>query len=120
VCNDADIEPVPRRQRRRRRGHEHAVRIVAGIVGEEPGLVQVVGTGAIGLEALSRNAEQVVFIESDREAAQLIRRNAALCGVTSGYRVLEADVFTSLRTLAREGFTADIAFLDPPYWGLST
>ncbi len=76
------------------------------------------GTGAIGLEALSRNAEEVVFIESNREAAQLIRQNAALCGVASGYRILQADVFTSLRTLAREGFTADIAFLDPPYhWG---
>ncbi len=76
------------------------------------------GTGAIGLEAISRGAQEVVFIESDREAIRLIRRNLELCGVTSGYRILESDVFTSLRTLARECFTAGIAFLDPPYfWG---
>jgi 16S rRNA (guanine966-N2)-methyltransferase len=59
-----------------------------------------------------------VFIESSREAAQLIRRNIELCGVTSGYRLIQGNVFMSLRTLAREGLRADIAFLDPPYhWG---
>ncbi len=76
------------------------------------------GTGAIGLEGLSRGAREVVFIESSREAARLIRCNIELCGVTSGYRILQGNVFTSLRTLAREGLKADIAFLDPPYnWG---
>jgi 16S rRNA (guanine(966)-N(2))-methyltransferase RsmD len=76
------------------------------------------GTGAIGLEGLSRGAREVVFIESSREAARLIRRNIELCGVTSGCRLLQGNVFTSLRTLAREGLRADIAFLDPPYhWG---
>lgn len=76
------------------------------------------GTGAIGLEALSRGAREAVFIESSREAARLIRKNIELCRVATGYRILQGDVFTSLRALAREGFTADIAFLDPPYdWG---
>ncbi len=76
------------------------------------------GTGAIGLEALSRHAREAVFIESDREAVRLVRRNVEHCGITSGYRILQGDVFTSFRELAREGFTADIAFLDPPYnWG---
>jgi len=76
------------------------------------------GTGAIGLEALSRGAQAIVFIESDREAVRLIRQNLQWCGVTSGYQILEEDVFTSLRALARSGFKADIAFLDPPYrWG---
>jgi 16S rRNA (guanine966-N2)-methyltransferase len=76
------------------------------------------GTGAIGLEALSRDAQEVVFIESDREAVRLIRKNLQWCGIASGYRILQEDVFTSLRSLARSGFQADIAFLDPPYrWG---
>jgi len=76
------------------------------------------GTGAIGLEALSRGAQQVVFIESSQEAVQLIRQNLALCGITTGFRILPGDVFAALRTLAREAFEADITFLDPPYhWG---
>jgi 16S rRNA (guanine966-N2)-methyltransferase len=76
------------------------------------------GSGAIGLEAISRGAREVVFLEASRKAVQLIRQNIELCGVASGYRILSGDVFASLRTLAREGFKADIAFLDPPYhWG---
>ncbi len=76
------------------------------------------GTGAIGLEALSRGAREVVFIDSSREAVRLIRQNLELCAVTTGYQILQEDVFTSLRALARSGFRADIAFLDPPYhWG---
>ncbi len=76
------------------------------------------GTGAIGLEALSRGAKEVVFIDSNREAVVLIRRNLELCAVTTGYQILQQDVFTSMRALARAGFHANIVFLDPPYhWG---
>jgi len=76
------------------------------------------GTGAIGIEALSRGAQQVVFIESGQGAVELIRQNLALCGVAEGYRILQGDVFAALRTLAREAFAADLTFLDPPYqWG---
>jgi 16S rRNA (guanine966-N2)-methyltransferase len=76
------------------------------------------GTGSIGLEAISRGAREVVFIESSHEAVQLIRQNLELCGITSGFRILPGDVFQSLRTVAREGFEAEVAFMDPPYhWG---
>jgi len=76
------------------------------------------GTGAVGLEALSRGAREVVFIDSDRDALRLIRTNLETCGVASGYRILQEDIFTSMRGLARAEFRADIAFLDPPYhWG---
>jgi 16S rRNA (guanine966-N2)-methyltransferase len=76
------------------------------------------GTGALGLEAFSRGAREIVFIDSSREAARLMRRNLELLGITSGYRIVPEDVFTSLRSLARAGFRADIVLLDPPYrWG---
>lgn len=76
------------------------------------------GTGAVGIEALSRGAGAVVFIESDPAACRLIRENLRICGITGGYRLLEEDVFKSLRRLAREGSRFDLAFLDPPYhWG---
>ncbi len=73
------------------------------------------GSGAIGIEALSRGARQAVFVENAESACRLIRRNADLCGISSGYRVVRQDAFRALRALAREGFRADIVFFDPPY-----
>ncbi len=73
------------------------------------------GTGAIGIEALSRGASEAVFIESAAIGQRLIRKNLELCGVEEGYRILQQDVFTALRFLAREGFKANIVFFDPPY-----
>ena len=73
------------------------------------------GTGAIGIEALSRGAREAVFIENIRSSTHLIRQNLGVCGVVTGYRILEQDVFAALRFLAREGFKANIVFFDPPY-----
>ena len=73
------------------------------------------GTGAIGIEALSRGARHVVFIESAAEGRRLIRNNLDRCGVRSGHRILPQDIFKALRSLSREGFKADIVFFDPPY-----
>jgi 16S rRNA (guanine(966)-N(2))-methyltransferase RsmD len=73
------------------------------------------GTGAIGIEALSRGARQVVFIESTVEGCRLIRKNLELCGLSAGYRILQKDAFMAMRMLARERFKADIIFFDPPY-----
>lgn len=73
------------------------------------------GAGAIGIEALSRGAGEVVFIENGGEGRRLIRENLELCGVGRGYRIIEQDVFMALRTLARRQFRADIVFFDPPY-----
>lgn len=73
------------------------------------------GTGAIGIEALSRGARDCVFIENSEAAARLILHNLRLCGIQSGYRLIQQDVFRALRFFARQGFRADLAFFDPPY-----
>jgi 16S rRNA (guanine966-N2)-methyltransferase len=73
------------------------------------------GTGAIGIEALSRGAREVVFIESADVACQLIRKNLELCGIETGYCLIRKDVFAALRQLARQGLKANIVFFDPPY-----
>jgi 16S rRNA (guanine966-N2)-methyltransferase len=73
------------------------------------------GTGAIGIEALSRGAREVAFIESSVAGHRLILQNLELCRIESGYRILKEDVFAALRFLARNGFRAKIAFFDPPY-----
>ncbi len=73
------------------------------------------GTGSIGLEAISRGAREVVFIDSAADAARLIRQNLAECRVQSGYRILQRDIFTVLRELGRQGFKPAVVFFDPPY-----
>jgi 16S rRNA (guanine966-N2)-methyltransferase len=73
------------------------------------------GTGAVGIEALSRGAREVVFIERDKSACRLIQQNLKLCAIAAGFRVLQQDVFTALRSLAREQFHPDIIYFDPPY-----
>jgi 16S rRNA (guanine966-N2)-methyltransferase len=70
------------------------------------------GTGAVGLEALSRGAAHVVFAEKDRRAAALIEENAKICGVEGGYTIACGDFLTS-RVGVAGGF--DLILLDPPY-----
>jgi 16S rRNA (guanine(966)-N(2))-methyltransferase RsmD len=73
------------------------------------------GTGAVGLEAISRGARDVVFIEHHRAAYQLIRQNLAALEIDSGYAILTCAVLTGLERLEREGEHFDVVFLDPPY-----
>ena len=58
------------------------------------------GTGAVGIEALSRGAAHVTFVERDRRAAALIAANLALCGVEQGYTIDCGDVASALRRCA--------------------
>jgi 16S rRNA (guanine(966)-N(2))-methyltransferase RsmD len=73
------------------------------------------GSGAVGLEALSRGAQEVTFIEHHRPAAALIRQNLAALGIDSGFHVLTCSVLTGLERLELEGARFDYVFLDPPY-----
>jgi len=68
------------------------------------------GTGAVGIEALSRGARRSVFIEKNRAAVEVIRENLATLGLTG-----RAEVFSSKAATVLERVQADIAFLDPPY-----
>src|SRR5580765_860788 len=72
------------------------------------------GTGAIGIEAISRGAAMVTFIESDRRAQALIAENIAHCGVESGYAIIRETV---ARAIDDCGATTafEIVLLDPPY-----
>src|SRR5690349_20084727 len=56
------------------------------------------GTGAVGIEALSRGARDVVFVERDRRAQTLIAANLGRCGVTTGYTIARADALSALGT----------------------
>jgi 16S rRNA (guanine(966)-N(2))-methyltransferase RsmD len=71
------------------------------------------GTGAVGIEALSRGASAVVFVERDRRAAALIAENLRRCGVASGCDIIRADIGRVSRPDGSRPF--DLILLDPPY-----
>jgi 16S rRNA (guanine966-N2)-methyltransferase len=72
------------------------------------------GTGAVGIEALSRGAARVTFVEHDRRAQTLIALNAAHCGVPAdAYVIIRASVGRALDDLHAASF--DIMIFDPPY-----
>ena len=71
------------------------------------------GTGAVGIEALSRGAAQVTFVERDRRGVQLIEANLAECGVRADYTIEAGDLVTVLRRYPEAAF--DFVWLDPPY-----
>jgi 16S rRNA (guanine(966)-N(2))-methyltransferase RsmD len=75
------------------------------------------GTGALGIEALSRGARAVTFIEHDARAQALINANLAHCGIQTGYTVIRAPLALGLERLRSAfGFVPfDIVLLDPPY-----
>jgi 16S rRNA (guanine966-N2)-methyltransferase len=72
------------------------------------------GSGALGIEALSRGAASVVFVEQDGRAAGLIARNLAHCRVADGYVMIRAEFTRALRQLPADR-RFDLALLDPPY-----
>jgi 16S rRNA (guanine966-N2)-methyltransferase len=73
------------------------------------------GTGAVGIEAISRGASQVYFVESDRPAAELIKQNLKSLKIETGFRILQQNVTSATNTLSRQIDCVDYIFLDPPY-----
>ena len=73
------------------------------------------GTGAVGIEALSRGASMVQFVESSARAAELIKQNLASLGIHAGFRILKEESIRALHALESSGAVADFVFLDPPY-----
>jgi 16S rRNA (guanine966-N2)-methyltransferase len=73
------------------------------------------GSGAIGLEALSRGARAAMFVEAHAPACRLIEKNLRTCGLQEQGTVWRADVLEALPVLKGRGERFDLIFLDPPY-----
>lgn len=73
------------------------------------------GTGALGIEALSRGASQAVFIEKHPSALQVLRKNLVQCGLQEVSRVLPLGTEKAVPRLAAAGEHFSLVFLDPPY-----
>lgn len=98
---------------------DRAREAVFNILGQNLGRGKVLdifaGTGAMGIEALSRGAPSVVFIDSSKGAVEVIKKNLSLCGFEEQGHILKKDVAEALSYLKRrrEGF--DLVFIDAPY-----
>ncbi len=73
------------------------------------------GSGAVGLEALSRGAARVYFIEEYGPAVKIIRHNIERCGFQDRTRILQEEFNRAVIRLAKEKHKFDIIFIDPPY-----
>ena len=87
--------------------------ILAGRVAGAHVLDGYAGTGAVGIEAISRGAARVVFVERDARAVRLIAENLAHCGVADGYAIIRADIARIGHPGGARPF--DLILLDPPY-----
>lgn len=89
--------------------------VVAPSVVDSVWLDLFAGSGAVGIEALSRGARTVYFVEAAPRAARAIRDNLATLGIEDGFEVIERDAATALRMLDAQAVACDFCFLDPPY-----
>jgi 16S rRNA (guanine966-N2)-methyltransferase len=73
------------------------------------------GSGAMGLEAISRGAAAATFVENGREAVRCIHQNVEMLKVEQQCRILQGEVFRLVQKLSDQGKEYDIIFADPPY-----
>ena len=73
------------------------------------------GTGAVGIEALSRGAQQVYFLEKAKAPLAALRANLKALGIAQGAEIVERAVTAGLKRLEAAGVACDFVFLDPPY-----
>jgi len=102
------VRPTPDRVR------EAIFSIIAERVSDAVVLDLFAGTGALGIEALSRGAEHAVFVEKDRTALKFLRENIDICGFDKRSRVVKAPVVSYLNSAAIPD-DVRLVFADPPY-----
>lgn len=73
------------------------------------------GSGAIGIEALSRGAKLATFVDNNNEAIKVIKENLTHTGLNDVARVIKRDADKAIEALDDENITYDIVFMDPPY-----
>ncbi len=99
------------------RARESLFAVLGEEVREGPFLDLFAGTGAVGLEALSRGAPAAIFVERDRAALAALRRNVGSLHAEDLCRILPLDWRAALSRLAAEGADFTAVFADPPYDG---
>ena len=73
------------------------------------------GTGSLGIEALSRGAKKVLFVEIEKQALRIIQKNLSACGMQRHAEVVPRDVNRAIGMLHGRGESFDLILMDPPY-----
>ena len=89
--------------------------VIASSIADSVWLDLFAGSGAVGIEALSRGAQAVYFVEAGSRAARTIRQNLASLELEEGFELIEREAATALRMLDSQAVVCDFCFLDPPY-----
>lgn len=79
------------------------------------GLDLYAGSGGLGLEALSRGLDRVIFIDSNKFAVQTVKTNISLCGFDDQCEIYQNDARRALKAVTKRGLQFDVIFIDPPY-----
>lgn len=89
------------------------------ILGDKPANAQVLdlyaGTGALGIEALSRGAAHAIFIERSGQALTVLRKNIATCNLAASSQIVQWDITKNLDCLKPHPHAFNLVFMDPPY-----
>lgn len=73
------------------------------------------GTGALGIEALSRGMNKAIFVDHDRVSIEIIKKNLIICDFLEKSEIYRNDAIRALKALVKRKIQFDLAFLDPPY-----
>lgn len=73
------------------------------------------GSGALGIESLSRGAEHVTFIENDSNVIELLKKNLKSCNLTSQHSIIALHYNKAIKKLKKSGNYFDLIFIDPPF-----
>lgn len=73
------------------------------------------GSGSVGLEAASRGAKSITFVEKSKVLVDVLRKNIAACGYEAKCQIIRADIHAALVQLYRKQSNFDVVFADPPY-----
>jgi len=76
------------------------------------------GTGSFGIEAISRGADRVIFVEKARSSLEILKYNLKVCSFLTQAEVIKGDVFRVLKALDEKRITVDYIFADPPFKGM--
>jgi 16S rRNA (guanine966-N2)-methyltransferase len=86
-----------------------------GPLSEKTFLDLFAGSGSVGIEAASRGAKEIVFIEKDKKIAAIAQKNIVVCNIDQNCRVIARDISTGLCDLFKKEYEFDVVFADPPY-----
>lgn len=86
-----------------------------GPITEKSFLDLFAGSGSVGIEAASRGAKEIIFIEKDKKIAVAVHKNIVACGLDKQCRIIARDISTGLYDLFKNEYEFDFVFADPPY-----